>query len=62
MAREEAWKIWKNGDACDKTSQTNKHVHDRKNDSLSDDHNSDICPEMIDFLRKTIDHRKQRMI
>ncbi|KAL7075103.1 hypothetical protein ACQ4LE_005464 [Meloidogyne hapla] len=54
-AREEAWKHWDG-------RLNNEAPHNRKKmqENLSDDNISDVSPEMVDFLRKTIDHRKQR--
>nr|CAD2167684.1 unnamed protein product [Meloidogyne enterolobii] len=51
-AREMAWKHWNNGRVNNDTPQISK-----SRQSLSD---SDLTPDVVDFLRKSIDHRKQR--
>ena len=62
-ARKEAWALWNTGHENNQTLQTSKKMKTREGrQNPSDDHNLDICPEIIDFLRKTIDHRKQRLI
>uniref|UniRef100_A0A914KQW7 Uncharacterized protein n=1 Tax=Meloidogyne incognita TaxID=6306 RepID=A0A914KQW7_MELIC len=51
-AREMAWKHWNNVRVNNDAPQSSKSMQ-----SLSD---SDLTPEVVDFLRKSIDHRKQR--
>jgi len=48
-----AWKHWNNVRVNNDAPQSSKSMQ-----SLSD---SDLTPEVVDFLRKSIDHRKQRL-